>query len=385
MKTSGLKVALWLIIAIFLPIFTFTLPAVLLAQDSSDDEENLEGARDRLEELGEERAVMERELQELRQAENLALDELEEIDQELTTISRRLERTTSELETKRAQVDFLNASNEQAVSDLEAAQKRFEARLVAWYKSGGTSILGTMISTGDLADFFHIMYYMEEILKSDQENIAFIREQQGLIFEQTEELNTEIAECERLLGEMREDENHYQELRETRYSRMAAIAGDVDTAEQALRELEASSYEIAMLLQRSTYTSPSAGGPLIRPIDAPITSGFGMRRHPIFGGMRMHTGVDMPAPYGTNIHAARDGLVVFAGWKRGYGNCITIDHGNGLATLYAHCSSLEVSVGETVRRGQVIARVGSTGWSTGNHLHFEVRINGEPVDPEGYI
>lgn len=384
MKKLHIRAALWLLIAVMLPVFTFGVPIALLAQDSSD-EEDVDEARERLEELGEERAVLERELTEMRQAENLALDELEEIDRELSYISRRLERTTAELETKRAQVEFLNASNEQAITDLESAQRKFESRLVAWYKSGGTSVLGTLVSTGDLSDFFHVMHYMEEILKSDQENIAFIREQQGLIYNQTEELQTEIAECERLLDEMREDEEHYSQLRETRYTRMAAIAGDVETAELALRELEASSYEIAMMLQASTYTSSSAGGPLIRPIDAPITSGFGMRRHPIFGGTRMHTGVDMPAPYGTHIHAARDGLIVYSGWKRGYGNTVIIDHGNGLATLYAHASSLEVSVGETVRRGQVIARVGSTGWSTGNHLHFEVRINGEPVDPEGYI
>jgi len=372
-----------LTLAALLALVLLGLPVVLVAQESSDDE--TANRRQALDELSEDRAAKEQELTQMRQAENLALDELEEIDRDLSELSSRLNRTSSELERKRAQVEHLSRSNEQAVADLENAQARFETRLVEWYKAGGGSMLGSLIATGDLSDFFHVMYYMEKIIKSDQETIDFIREQQGRIYEQTQALRTEITQFERLLAELRTDEGRFEELRESRYTQLTAIASDVDTAERALRELEASSYEIAMLLQASTYTSSLAGGPLIRPIDGSVSSDFGMRRHPIFGGVRMHTGVDINAPYGTHIHAAADGIVVYSGWKRGYGNCVTIDHGNGLATLYAHCSSLEVSVGETVRRGQVIARVGSTGWSTGNHLHFEVRINGEPVDPEDYI
>jgi murein DD-endopeptidase MepM/ murein hydrolase activator NlpD len=131
---------------------------------------------------------------------------------------------------------------------------------------------------------------------------------------------------------------------------------------------------------------PSGHGVLAVPIPgAPITSGFGPRVHPIYGDVRMHTGIDFGAPYGTPIHAAGDGVVVSAGPLGGYGNATVIDHGNGLATLYAHQSSMIVSAGQHVSRGQIIGYVGCTGLCTGPHLHFEVRVRGTPVDPMQYL
>ena len=122
-------------------------------------------------------------------------------------------------------------------------------------------------------------------------------------------------------------------------------------------------------------------GSFIRPVSGRVSSGFGMRMHPILRRARMHTGLDMAAASGTPIHAAAGGVVIFAGRFGGYGNCAMIDHGGGTVTLYGHCSSLGCAVGEKVQQGQVIAYVGSTGLSTGPHLHFEVRKNGVPVSP----
>ena len=131
---------------------------------------------------------------------------------------------------------------------------------------------------------------------------------------------------------------------------------------------------------------PSGHGVLAVPIPgAPITSGFGPRVHPIYGDVRMHTGIDFGAAAGTPIHAAADGVVVSAGPLGGYGNATVIDHGNGLATLYGHQSSIAVAPGQRVSRGQVIGYVGCTGLCTGPHLHFEVRVRGTPVDPMQYL
>jgi murein DD-endopeptidase MepM/ murein hydrolase activator NlpD len=116
-----------------------------------------------------------------------------------------------------------------------------------------------------------------------------------------------------------------------------------------------------------------------------ITSVFGWRTHPILGYERFHAGLDIGADYGTLIHAADSGTVILAGWYGGYGNTVIIDHGGGITSLYAHASELYVHEGQTLQRGQAIAAVGSSGLSTGPHLHFEVRENGEPTDPMNYL
>jgi len=136
---------------------------------------------------------------------------------------------------------------------------------------------------------------------------------------------------------------------------------------------------------RSRPTGGRPDGTLLFPTDGPISSPFGRRLHPIFHDVRMHTGIDIGAGYGAPVHAAAAGSVVVAGPVSGYGNAVVVDHGNGLATLYGHLSRIGVRVGSRVGRGQTIGAVGNTGNSTGPHLHFEVRVDGMPVDPMGYL
>jgi murein DD-endopeptidase MepM/ murein hydrolase activator NlpD len=126
-------------------------------------------------------------------------------------------------------------------------------------------------------------------------------------------------------------------------------------------------------------------GQLIPPSDASISSNFGWRVHPILGDSRFHSGIDFGDDYGSTIRAADNGVVIFAGWYGGYGNAVIINHGEGITTLYAHLSKIDVSEGQKVQVGEAIAAVGSTGLSTGPHLHFEVRKDGEPVDPMDYL
>ena len=122
-------------------------------------------------------------------------------------------------------------------------------------------------------------------------------------------------------------------------------------------------------------------GRFMKPVNAPMTSGFGVRMHPILKYKRMHTGIDLGASYGTTIMASAAGTVMSAQTMRGYGNCVIIDHGGGISTLYGHCSAILVSAGQKVTQGQAVGKVGSTGLSTGPHLHFEIRVNGVPINP----
>jgi murein DD-endopeptidase MepM/ murein hydrolase activator NlpD len=171
-------------------------------------------------------------------------------------------------------------------------------------------------------------------------------------------------------------------------SLLASLRGQRTAYERRIREQQRESDEIADLLRRrgSGGATISGHGSLSSPVATPvITSTYGYRVHPIFGDRRLHTGIDLRASSGTPIKAAAPGEVVFAGWRGGYGNCTIVDHGGGVATLYAHQSALKVAQGDEVSRGQVIGAAGATGNATGPHLHFEVRVNGVPVDPMPYL
>lgn len=164
------------------------------------------------------------------------------------------------------------------------------------------------------------------------------------------------------------------------------IHNQQDRFSAEINALQAESTSIAgMLRSRQSGQQFTGSGVLGRPVGAGLTSGFGARRHPILGVTRQHNGVDFGAASGTLVVAAGDGEVVWAAGRGGYGNTVIIDHGNTLATLYAHLSSISVSVGQTVTRGQGVGAVGSTGLSTGPHLHFEVRQSGTPVNPASYL
>jgi murein DD-endopeptidase MepM/ murein hydrolase activator NlpD len=171
-----------------------------------------------------------------------------------------------------------------------------------------------------------------------------------------------------------------------------AQAETLANGDERFRELFASWTSIEGTSQRpqndmlAVFERPTVSVPSLNPVNgARMTSNFGMRRHPVRGGRRMHKGIDLAAPTGTPVYATADGIVELARWGRGYGLYIKLDHGAELETRYAHLSRLAVAAGEHVEKGEVIGYVGSTGWSTGPHLHYEVRVDGVAVNPVHYM
>jgi murein DD-endopeptidase MepM/ murein hydrolase activator NlpD len=193
-----------------------------------------------------------------------------------------------------------------------------------------------------------------------------------------DKLDAQAAKHKEVLAKLESDEEQYAAAIDALEAESDAIERRLaDLAEQRAAAAESDESDSSA----DTTDSSESSGDLLRPVDAPITSGFGYRTHPVLGTERLHTGIDFGASEGTPIVAAADGTVESAGYLGGYGNAVIIDHGGDEATLYAHQSRLAVSAGAEVSRGQLIGYVGSTGLSTGPHLHFELRINGEPVDP----
>jgi len=285
----------------------------------------------------------------------------------------------------------------QAQREWRAAQGRLEdhrenvsERLVAVYELGEARPVEVLLQSTSFADFLNRLYLLNQVVERDAELLDQFEQAEAAADQHRANMATEQRRLSELESRWEARREKVSDWRDQAAQKAARFLLERAEYERQLVELEQNSREVTALLQRVERTRAGRArlatpwtGSLLRPVGGRVTSGFGYRTHPIFRVRKMHTGVDIAAPHGTPIRAAAGGVVLFAGRWGGYGNCVILDHGGGLATLYAHCSSLAVGEGETVQQGQTIARVGSTGLSTGPHLHFETRRNGEPVSPAG--
>jgi len=312
------------------------------------------------------------------------------LERDLALHQTRLHKLTAlfDLETRR--VMFLRRQ-------YDAALTRLNRRVVAIYESDDPSALDVVLSSKSFGDVVQQLDYLSQIGNQDKaiaRSVADARDRARAARKRTGSVRQRVAaELQLVEAQTYETRATKARLVGARQRLYGARAGNQDAlaavrdAERAFiaeaNALAASSAAIEAQIKAaeshsSTPTSAADAG-LIWPAAGPITSPFGMR----WG--RMHEGIDIGAPMGAPIHAAASGQVIYAGWMSGYGNLTVIDHGGGLATAYGHQSKLEVSVGDQVTQGQQIGLIGSTGHSTGPHLHFEVRVNGVPVDPMGYL
>ena len=329
--------------------------------------------------------------------------------EQLHAIQRDLDTATAELKQVQADRIQLDKDITKTEAELKAAQARLQSREKVFYKrvrdiyiNGRLSYLDVVIGSKDFSDFANRMEMLKRILQSDMDLINTIKTEREEIASKKAKLEADRAKVLELEKVAQEKQNVINQKKAERQAVLERAMNDRDTAERAYNELMASSASItAMLQQRAAERAAAAAassqgggggatwvqgtGQLSAPVNAPITSNFGWRIHPIYGTRRLHAGTDFGVDEGTPVHAADGGVVVEAGWVSGYGYTVVIDHGNGMSTLYAHNSDVAVSPGQTVSKGQVVSYSGNTGGTTGPHLHFEVRINGEPTDPMGYL
>lgn len=262
------------------------------------------------------------------------------------------------------------------------------SRLVTDYRRGNSGYLNVLIGSADFSDLMSRSYVVRKIVENDVDLMnEFKADRQDardhkLLLEQEEQRRVDLERQQSALVREIADETQVRALT------LKEVCQERAKYEQMLEELERSSSQMAAMIRRMERTpqgrrrlAQAWHGSFMRPVGGRITSGFGMRFHPVIGRYKLHTGVDIACPIGTPIHAAAGGVVILAGWGGAYGNCVIIDHGGGVTTLYGHQSRLAVRSGSAVRQGQIIGYSGSTGWSTGPHCHFEVRKHGSPVNP----
>jgi murein DD-endopeptidase MepM/ murein hydrolase activator NlpD len=307
--------------------------------------------------------------------------DLDEAERRLVTTARRLARTKKAIaRTKKALLDSQRR--------LDRHSEQMGQRILLAYRSPETGYVDVLLEAGSFGDFVNRAEFARRMVEQDTRTLRSIVVEKRQIEGYKAELEQRQQEQAELLEQTRADKLIVAQRAEEALQRLKRANADRAEAERQLAEMEAESAAIEARLgsiQRgesggARYTGTWSGS-LSRPVGGRITSGFGWRIHPLTHTRRFHDGVDLACSYGTTIHAAAAGVVVHAGWQGVYGKVVLIDHGSGIATMYAHCSEISVSYGQRVKRGQAIAAVGSTGWSTGPHLHFGLRKYGKPISP----
>ncbi|MFN3284968.1 MAG: murein hydrolase activator EnvC family protein [bacterium] len=346
---------------------------------------------DRRRELERVRQQLQRTRQELSQArrtERSILGELQRIEQTREQLERELRAVEGRLRTVRARESLSRVREAASRKRLDSLQRRLEERLRAIHRRGRAAYVDVLLASADFSTFLTRFDFLGRLVRQDAELVRHTEDERRRWEALRDQLARERAEVEQLRADVVQRRRRVAEEESRKRALLARVQRERAAYERLVEELEEDSRKLEALLQRLAPVGRAGSGPRWRlgfglawPARGALTSGFGLRRHPLFGIVRPHHGVDIAAPWGTPVRAAGPGTVVYAGWFGGYGKLVVVDHGGGVATLYGHLSSILVSVGQRVGAGEVVGRVGSTGYSTGPHLHFEIRLNGRPVDP----
>ena len=321
--------------------------------------------------------------------------DLEQVQAELNALEQKIYRAEGEIreltielnETKEEIVKGLEEL-EQLKKDIEKQNDDLNARLRSMYKNGDVGLLSVVFGSSSMSDVLTNMDMVQRIYNADAELLASIQEQYDLVDAQNQKLEALKVQLEEQQAAVEERKAVLEEDRQEVAAKKKEVQANADSLakqyDAVKKEADAISETIKVLQSANTQY---IGGAMCWPSQAStrITSPFGWRYLSLLGGRNYHTGVDIGAAGGTNILAANSGKVLKAGWNNSYGYMVMVDHGGGIVTLYAHASKLLVKTGDVVARGQAIALIGSTGMSTGNHLHFEVRVNGAYQNPLNYI
>lgn len=341
-----------------------------LKRKKEDTEKQMDSVEERIKELKSKTSDIESQIEELDKEMGVAATELSRVEKELEILNQEIEKTTKELE--------------EAERNIEEKQDVFNERLRVMYKKGSVGFLEVLLASADIGDFLARQNMIQAIVDHDTELIRYMKEQRNIVDQKNMELKAQRASVESTKTAL---ENRKKELAQASRAKellMADLQKDVKESERLYDELNQLAKDIeSEIVKRQRVNGPYSGGIMAWPVPgwSRISSYFGYRIHPIYKVKKLHTGIDIPAETGTNVVAAADGTVIYSGTLGTYGKVIMIDHGGGIVTLYAHNSYLVASEGDEVKRGDVIAKIGSTGVSTGPHLHFEVRKNGAYVDP----
>ena len=364
-------------------IIICTYATTIYAEELTDLQKQQEELQNQIEQSNDELNEVQSQLSE-------NLKQIEKLDEKIADSEQKMEELNSEISTLQTSIDDIKAQLEVAEKKYEEQKNIMEKRLIAIYESGETKYIDVLLKSKDISEFLSNYYLINEITSVDKELLNEVESQKKTIDLAKQKLE---KEQEKLTTDLQNQTKTSTVLENTKTLREKYISrlSDEEKAKQAQIDEMTKQYDEVnkqiLELAKQGLDTEYIGGVLAWPVPGytKISSNYGMRVHPITGQYKLHTGVDISAPMGANFVAANDGIVTKAGYNTAYGNMVIIDHGGGISTLYAHGSEILVTVGQTVKRNDPILKVGSTGYSTGPHAHFEVRINGVVTNPIEYI
>lgn len=325
-------------------------------------------------------------LSQKKKEEKRLLSDLNSIEKEIESAQNQLNNIDSKLDTTKNEIIQNQGEIEKTKKELDKHTDQLGKRLKEMYVKGNVEYLEILLESEDFSELLTRTELIKRIFAQDvelQQQIKTEKEDLENHQENLEQKKTSLITLQRI-QQKREGEMKVQLA--SRENILRKVQTDRKAYEQSINELEAASRNIQNELSKMpSYKGPVSTGPMVWPTQGRVSSPFGYRIHPIFKTKKLHTGMDIAAPMGRNIVAANDGKVIYSGWRNGYGKTLMIDHGKGITTLYGHTSRLLVKKGDIVSKGQLVAKVGSTGYSTGPHVHFEVRVNGVPKNPMGWL
>ncbi|MCX5749856.1 MAG: peptidoglycan DD-metalloendopeptidase family protein [Candidatus Saganbacteria bacterium] len=377
----SLKILLFLCVLLFI----FTGSALCAAADPKDE---LKDKQKELNRIYQELLINKRKLESTKEKERDVVERLVIINRELKKTKGQLGRAQYQIQKNESRLGYLKVSLEEAKRKLDERNGYLKNRIREIYKNGGINYLDMLVSSDTLADFINRTYFFEKVIGRDAGIVNEITTEHTKIKTDKTELEGVTADIKKLAQYIGNKKQNIEKQAEEKKELHKELEQQRIEYEKKVAVLEETSNQIEQLIRKMIAerairggVSPHGTGNFIWPVRGRITSPFGYRRSPFWRMSHMHTGLDIATSYGTPIQAADGGEVIFSGWWDGYGKAVIIDHGKGISTVYAHMSRIYIQKGQTVMKGQVVGLIGSTGYSTGPHLHFEVRKNGTPTNP----
>ncbi|SHH40088.1 murein hydrolase activator EnvC family protein [Tepidibacter thalassicus] len=326
-------------------------------------------------------------LNENKQAQKSVQQKINKLSTQIGEKENSIKKLQSELNKTKSEIQKTTKEIEKLENKIKENEELLGKRLRVMYKTSNISYIEILLNSKDISEFLSNLDMIKKIVNYDKNLLAELEEDKKVVEYKKQELVNKENRMVSLKREIEFEKGRLVVSRGEKIRLKQQLKLDQIKMERDIDELNRYAKSLETQIKKLQSKGDYIGGIMAWPVPGRtrISSPFGMRYHPILKKKKMHTGIDIPAPVGTNIVAANDGKVISAGWLGGYGKAVIIDHGGGIVTLYGHNSKLLVSEGDKVKRGQVIAKAGSTGNSTGPHLHFEVRKDGKYVNPLPWV